>query len=340
MLLPQTTAAAAGNGRGGLSPTFSLGNGGFGQVGGGGGAPPHPPPGLANGDVDKTSGIRLLQDGGSANGVVSSAAVQQQMINARPITAHKQQQQLQQQSQAAHQQQQQQQQLINSANRGHFGQQQQQWAAAMAAAAAAASSGGSNGLQHLHHQQQSNQGLNGTSSHGSDLEILLQQLGNLPREQFVSIFRNLLEQTSLDHPALHQPNGGGGANGGDSAWRSNGCKNNFTSPPPNHIQQQQHPSKKLPPNTKVPPPGLHQGGRGQPGGGSNGDFDLPMLPPPEYLRNMPPPSTLPLPLPFPQDMAGGDGPMGSQGEQIPPHFPMQVRTAYLCTSTSFELMDV
>jgi len=120
-------------------------------------------------------------------------------------------------------------------------------------------------------------------TNNDSLERILNQLVTLPRDQFVSIFKNIFEscansdQQQQDQPAVNVN------------WSVN-------KPPP------------MPPtpNTKIPPPGMHflphrqqQPTKMQPMvSANNSHADLPMLPPPEYLRNMPPPNTMPLPLPF------------------------------------------
>ncbi len=126
----------------------------------------------------------------------------------------------------------------------------------------------------------------------ASLEHLLNQLSSLPREQFVAIFRNLLETCNNGHQ--HQL--AAGAIGG-------GIKARFTSPPPGPPPAPPPPPSQM--NPKVPPPNICTNS-----GPTGGDaFDLPMLPPPEYLRNMPPPNALPMPLPFQHDVdvfGGGD----------------------------------
>ena len=142
----------------------------------------------------------------------------------------------------------------------------------------------------------------GGNGSGPSLEHLINQLGNLPREQFIAIFRNFLDghgngelpNDRGSNGVIPQPNGlppppppipppshlannqhlPPNANSNNNAnntenWRPNGTvshgnsKKLFAAPPPI--------------NTKIPPPNLVT--------------EVPCVPPPEFLRHMPPPNS-------------------------------------------------
>jgi Meiosis-specific coiled-coil domain-containing protein MEIOC len=88
---------------------------------------------------------------------------------------------------------------------------------------------------------------------------VLQLLSSMPRDQR---YAALVEAYNID-PSMFQDNGN----------KANNNNNNLMS--------------QL--NTKIPPPVL---------GAGNAEFDLPLLPPPDYLRNMPPPAVVPMGLPI------------------------------------------
>lgn len=218
------------------------------------------------------------------------------------------------------------------------------------------------------------------------LEHLLGQLSSLPKEQFLAIFKNLLDNYNHDLPVqtspvtTHDPpvnpvnvNGNqireGLSGGMRHAFRpeARNVKTVFNRPPPpttaiqvmntnnlnqankkngNHMNQinNNNAIPILPINTKVPPPNMQLPPPVPPT--SNGsshllhhsnppilhhhhhhrhlsmdpaNLDLPLLPPVEYFRNMPPPTAAPLSLPFASEMEGSFGEGTSQG--MPPFMP-------------------
>ncbi|XP_059098374.1 uncharacterized protein LOC131892586, partial [Tigriopus californicus] len=224
--------------------------------------------------------------------------------------------------------------------------------------------------------------VNGESS--PPLEHLLGQLSSLPKEQFLAIFKNLLDNYNNDAPTppalvTNDPPINPMANGNPVFESLSGGMRHafrpearnvkttlFNSPPPttshglnntpqanlnhanknkstNYNNNNNNPMPILPINTKVPPPNMQHPPPVPPT--SNGSShllhphhlqpphhrhlpvdsapDLPLLPPVEYFRNMPPPTAAPLNLPFASEMDGfSDPPMGGLGtKSLPPFLP-------------------
>ena len=175
-----------------------------------------------------------------------------------------------------------------------------------------------NGSRQVLHPQQENtmsdgvncnwsdSGGNGAASHmnGTEnispaaMENLVRQLGSLSREQFFAIFRQLLDgyNDQAVNPIPPQvPSQGLQQQQQDNLWGGqSGSKMGIPLPPP------------PPPgvvtrgmNMKVPPPSLYPLRMSLPPPVTGG-VDLSYIPPPEIMRNMPPPqTTTPLPVPFP-----------------------------------------
>ena len=156
-------------------------------------------------------------------------------------------------------------------------------------------------------------GGNGAASHmnGTEnispaaMENLVRQLGSLSREQFFAIFKQLLDgyNDQAVNPIPPQVPPQGLQPQQDHLWGGqSGTKMGIPLPPP--------PPPRMMirgPNMKVPPPSLYPLRMSLPPPAAGG-VDLSHIPPPEIVRNMPPPLTsTPLPaVPFPPPPPGMD----------------------------------